>query len=275
MKKNESSQVVIYFILVLALLVTIIPILVVFRTSIQLPRDIISGKMLFSPSFYNYQTTFTTYKFTRFLLNSFTAAAGTTVVVLFVASLAGFSLAKFTWPTWWVSLIISLLLIIQMLPPVVFAGPFYLLSRRYGFYDTPLALIMAYTVMQLPLAVLILHRFSLAVPKEIMEAAYIDGARNAAVFSRICLPLMAPGIATAALLSFVFSWNDYMFAVSLTSTAKAMTIPVGIANFVQDFQILYGNITVAAAFAIIPGILMVLFAQRYVTRGLTLGAIKE
>ena len=103
----------------------------------------------------------------------------------------------------------------------------------------------------------------------------MDGARHDVVFRRVCLPLMTPGLATAGLLSFVFSWNDFMFAVSLTSTTRAMTIPVGIANFVQDFQVLYGNISVAAAFAAVPGFLMVLFAQRYVTRGLTLGAIKE
>jgi multiple sugar transport system permease protein len=114
----------------------------------------------------------------------------------------------------------------------------------------------------------------MAVPNEILEAAHIDGASNQTIFSSVSLPLMMPGIATAGLLSFVFSWNDFMFAVTLTSTTRAMTIPVGIANFSQDFQVLYGNISVAAAFAAIPGFLMVLFAQRYVTRGLTIGAIK-
>lgn len=275
MRKFSVTQAVINSILIFSAVITLIPVVVVFRTSIQLPRDIISGGLFFSPSFYNYISTFATYRFGRLLINSMIAASGATAIVLAVAALAGFSLGKFTWPKWWISLILAALLLIQMLPPVVFAGPYYLITRQIGIYNTPLALIMAYLVLQLPLAVLIMHRFMVSLPNELIEAAYMDGARNYAVFLSICVPLTKPGLATAGLLSFVFSWNDFMFAVSLTSTTRAMTIPVGIANFAQDFQVLYGNISVAAAFAAIPGFLMVLFAQRYVTRGLTLGAVKE
>lgn len=274
MRRKSLPKITLITFLIFGSIVTLLPVLIVFRTSFQYPRDIISGKLFFTPTFYNYISTFTSYKFGRLLINSMVAASGTTVIVLLVASLAGFSLGKFRWSKWFVSLILASLLLIQMLPPVVFAGPFYLITRQLGIYDTPLALIMAYLVLQLPLSVLILRQFAMAVPNEILEAAHIDGASNQTIFSSVSLPLMMPGIATAGLLSFVFSWNDFMFAVSLTSTTRAMTIPVGIANFSQDFQVLYGNISVAAAFAAIPGFLMVLFAQRYVTRGLTIGAIK-
>lgn len=273
-KRTTLGTLALAAILIGGVVVTMLPILIVFRTSIQLPRDIISGGFFFRPSMYNYIDTFTTYRFGRLLVNSATAASGTTGIVLVIASLAGFSLAKYRWARWWVALILGMLLLIQMLPPVVFAGPFYLISRQIGIYNTPFALMMAYLVLQLPLAVLILHRFASSIPEEMIEAAKMDGAGNWTTFSRIAMPLMGPGVATAALLTFVFSWNDFMFAVSLTSTTRAMTIPVGIANFAQDFQVLYGNIAVAASFAAIPGFLMVLFAQRYVTRGLTLGAIK-
>ncbi len=275
MSTPRLGRIFLYAVLVLGVVVTLIPIVVVFRTALQLPRDIISGGLRFTPSLHNVISTFGTYRFGRLMLNSLISASGATVVVLTVAALAGFSLGTFKWPLWWTALILSTLLMIQMLPPVVFAGPFYLISRQIGIYNTPLALIMAYLVLQTPLAVLILHRFTISIPRELIEAAHMDGARHRVVFTHICLPLMTPGLATAGLLSFVFSWNDFMFAVSLSSTTRAMTIPVGIANFAQDFQILYGNISVAAAFAAIPGFLMVLFAQRYVTRGLTLGAVKE
>ena len=275
MKAPRLDRLVIFSILVFGVVVTLIPIVVVFRTALQLPRDIISGGLLFSPSLHNIQSTFGTYRFGRLMVNSLVSASGATVIVLAVGALAGFSLGIFKWPRWWTALILATLLMIQMLPPVVFAGPFYLISRQVGIYNTPLALIMAYIVLQTPLAVLILHRFSRSIPNELIEAAHMDGARHHVVFTHVCLPLMTPGLATAGLLAFVFSWNDFMFAVSLSSTTRAMTIPVGIANFAQDFQILYGNISVAAAFAAIPGFLMVLFAQRYVTRGLTLGAVKE
>lgn len=275
MKKHLSGRFLLYVILWIGVILTLIPIVVVFRTSLQLPRDIISGTLFFEPSLYNLQSTFGTYRFGRLMINSLISASGATVVVLIVAALAGFSLGTFSWPRWWTTVILSSLLLIQMLPPVVFAGPFYLISRQIGIFNTPLALIMAYLVLQTPLAVLILHRFAISVPRELIEAAHMDGAHNYTVFARISLPLMTPGLTTAGLLSFVFSWNDFMFAVSLSSTTRAMTIPVGIANFAQDFQVLYGNIAVAAAFAAIPGFLMVMFAQRYVTRGLTLGAVKE
>lgn len=271
---KSRPRYLLHLVLLMAVIVTVLPLLVVVNTSLQLPRDIISGGLLASPSFYNFESTFTTYRFGRLFVNSLTAAAGATVTVLVVASLASYSLAKFRWPKWWIGLAFGLLLLIQMLPPVVFSGPFYLLSRRLGIYNTPFALIMAYLVLQTPLAVLVLHRFAVSIPEELIQAAQIDGARNWTIFTLISLPLMAPGLATAALLTFIFSWNDFMFAVSLTSTVRAMTVPVGIANFAQDFRVMYGNITAAATFAVIPALIIVIIAQRYVTRGLTIGAIK-
>lgn len=275
MRESRLKGYVLHIVLLVVVVITLLPLLVVLNTSIQLPKDIISSGLFSKPSLYNYESTFTTYQFARLMMNSLMAASGATVVVLIVASLASYSLAKFRWPKWWIGLSMGLLLLIQMLPPVVFSGPFYLISRSLGIYNTPLALIMAYLVLQSPLAVLVLHRFAVAIPKELIQAAQIDGARNWTVFSLISLPLMAPGIATAALLTFIFSWNDFMFAVSLTSTVQAMTIPVGIANFAQDFRVLYGNITVAATFAALPALIIVVLAQRYVTRGITIGAIKE
>jgi multiple sugar transport system permease protein len=163
---------------------------------------------------------------------------------------------------------------IQMLPPIVFTGPFYFISRSIGIYNTPVALIMAYLVLQLPLATLILIEFFAGVPRELEEAAAIDGAGNLTIFTRVALPLVAPGIATAALLTFNFSWNDFLFALTLTTTPQGMTIPVGIASFAQEYQIKYGSMTAAAILATIPALLLVIFAQRYITKGLTLGAVK-
>lgn len=275
LNKSRFDRLGLHLMLMLAVVVTLVPILLAFATAFKLPRDIISGQFAFVPTFYNWRNVFREYSFARLSINSLVSASFATVIILAIASLAAFSLSKFRWPRWFVALLIGLLLLVQMLPPVVFSGPFYLMTRNMGTYDTPLALIMAYIVLQMPLAVLIMQRFFTDLPDELLEAAAMDGARSMTVFLKICLPLTTPGLATAGLLSFVFSWNDFMFALTLTSTTRGMTIPVGIANFSQDFQVLYGNIAAGAAFAALPAVLMVLFAQRYITRGLTLGAIKS
>ena len=260
--------------LVVVVVVTLTPVLVTLLTSLKLPRDILARRFLFSPTLRNYSELFTNGDFNRLIQNSLVASLGATLIVIVVSSLAAHSLSRFVWPRGLRNLVLGLFLLIQMLPPIVFAGPFYTISRSLDIYDSPLALIMAYIVLQLPLATLILIEFFSNVPKELEEAAAIDGAGNWTTFLRIALPLVAPGIATAALLTFNFNWNDFLFALTLTSTPNGMTLPVGIASFAQDYQVKYGNMTAAAILSSVPALILVVFAQRYITKGLTLGAVK-
>lgn len=274
MASTKTTRILPHIIILLGVFATAIPILVVLMDSFKLPRDIVSGVFAFKPTLYNFMDIFKEYSFFRLTINSLIAACGATIIISFISALAAFSLTQFQWPKMLVNGIMAILLIIQMVPPIVFAGPFYLISRFLRIYDTPVALIMAYLVIQLPLSVLIMRRFFEEIPKEIIEAASIDGARKSTIFFRIAVPVGKLGIATAALLTFVFSWNDFMFALSLTTTPQGMTIPMGIANFSQDFRVLYGNICAASAFAAIPALIITIFAQKYITRGLTLGAVK-
>ncbi|HUX14171.1 MAG TPA: carbohydrate ABC transporter permease [Spirochaetia bacterium] len=265
-----------HLILWLAVLVTVLPMLVTLLTSLKYTRDIISGSLFFQPTLGNYASLFTGQggDFLHLLLNSVIASVGSTAIVIIISSLAAYSISRFKWPRWVSGVIVSWLLFAQMLPPIVFVGPFYLMSRTLGVYNTPVALVMAYIVLDFPLAMFILRRFFADVPSEIEDAALIDGASHATTFLRIIVPIVSPGITAAALLSFVFSWNDFIFALSLTSSSSGMTIPVGIANFAQEYQILYGEMTSAAFFAAIPAIILVVFAQRYITTGLALGSVK-
>ena len=169
---------------------------------------------------------------------------------------------------------LSWLLFLHMLPPIIFIGPFYLISRRLGIYDTVLAVVMAHTVLNLPLGIWILQSFFADIPKELEEAAAIDGCNKFQAFTRVILPLAQPGLAATALLVFVFSWKDFLFALSLTSTSSGMTVPVGIAAFAQEYNIRYGEMAAAAFFAIIPALILVVLAQRHIVKGLTLGALK-
>jgi multiple sugar transport system permease protein len=249
--------------------------MVTLLTSLKYARDIISGSLEFQPTLANYAALFTgDSDFLRLLLNSVTASVASTAIVVLISSLAAYSISRCPWPRWVSAVIVGWLLFTQMLPPIVFVGPFYLMARNLGIYNTPAALVMAYIVLDFPLAMFILRRFFADVPAEIEDAAAIDGAGQATTFARIIVPIVAPGITAAALLSFIFAWNDFIFALSLTSSVKGMTIPVGIANFAQEFQILYGEMTAAAFFAAVPAIVLVVFAQRYITAGLALGSLK-
>jgi multiple sugar transport system permease protein len=271
-KGNSPSHALLW----LAVIVTFLPMIVTLFTSLKYTRDIISGSLFFKPTLDNYRELFlgSTGNFLRLLLNSVVASVGSTVIVIAISSLAAYSISRFTWPRWVSGAIIGWLLLAQMLPPVVFVGPFYLMSRSIGIYNTPAALIMAYIVLNFPLAMFILRRFFADVPSEIEDAAAIDGASHGTTFLRIVLPIVGPGVTAAGLLSFIFSWNDFIFALSLTSSSQGMTIPVGIANFAQEFQILYGEMTAAGFFAAVPAIILVLFAQRFIITGLALGSVK-
>lgn len=274
MRTNTPAAWLKHFTLLMIVTITLAPVLVTLLTSLKLPRDILARTFVFKPTFRNYRELFTSSDFNRLTLNSLLASFGATVLIVVVSSLAAYSLSRFQWSRSVRTFVLGLFLLIQMLPPIVFASPFYAISRSVGIYDSPLALIMAYIVLQLPLATLILMEFFSALPKELEEAAAIDGADNMTTFIRIALPLVAPGIATAALLTFNFNWNDFLFAFTLTSTPNGMTIPVGIAGFAQDYQVKYGNMTAAAMFSAVPALLLVIFAQRYITKGLTVGAVK-
>ena len=260
----------------LIVLFTMIPIIFTFMTSLKYFRDIITGAIIFEPTLVNYQRLFdpTKSNFIRLTANSLFIAFGTMFLVLIVASLASYSLSRFRWRAFWSGLILGWLLFVHMLPPITFVSPFYLIARRVGIYDTPWAVIMGHMVLHLPTAVWILYDFFASIPKELEEAALVDGANRLQALLRVLLPMVRPGLAAAGVLVFVFSWRDFLFALTLTSTPQGMTIPVGIAGFVHEYNIRYGEMSAAAFFATIPALILVTFAQRSIIKGMTLGALK-
>lgn len=262
--------------LMLVAVFTLIPILFTLATSLKVFRDIISGALVFTPTLANYQNLFDVSKsnFIGLTQNSIVAAAGTMVVVLVIASLAAYSLSRFRWKRLWKGLLLGTILFIHMLPPVTFLGPFYLIARALNIYDTVTAVIMGHIVLNLPTATWILMDFFTDIPMELEEAAWVDGASRFQALTQVLIPIIQPGIAAAGALAFIFSWRDFLFALSLTSTPNGMTIPVGIAGFVQEYNIRYGEMAAGAFFAMIPALLLVAFAQRYIIKGLTLGALK-
>lgn len=259
----------------LALVLTLVPMLFTLLNSIKYQIDIVAGEFPFTPTLENYESLFLSQD-SNFVLNttnSIVVAVITALLVVTVSALAGYSLQRFRWPRLFTAIIAVWILLFHMIPGVTMVGPFYLLFRGIDLYDTQLTLILSYLVLNLPMAIWIVQSFVADLPVELEEAARIDGASNLRTFLQIVTPLIAPGLAAVAILTFVFSWNEFLFALNLT-TSKAATIPVGIARYAQEYQIRYGEMSAAAFFATIPAILFLIIAQRHIVKGLTLGALK-
>ncbi|HNY93354.1 MAG TPA: carbohydrate ABC transporter permease [Flexilinea sp.] len=277
MKKKTFGALFRHGFLLAVVIYTLIPIFFTLGTSLKFFRDIISGSLLFKPTLINYERLLNPSQsnFLRLTTNSLLIAAGTMAVVLVIASLAAYSLSRFNWHPLWNGLIQGIILFIHMMPPVTFLSPLYLISRALNIYDTPVAVIMGHIILTLPTAIWILLDFFAEIPKEIEEASIVDGASHFQSLTQVMLPIIQPGLASAGALTFIFSWRDFLFALSLTTTPRGMTIPVGISSFVQEYSIRYGEMAAGSFFAMIPALLMVAFAQRYIIKGMTMGALKE
>jgi multiple sugar transport system permease protein len=165
------------------------------------------------------------------------------------------------------------ILSIRMFPPIATILPLFVIFRFVGLVDSYSGLVLSYTVFNLPFAIWILKGFIEDLPREIEEAAKVDGARPLQIFHMIVIPLAAPGIVVAALFTFIFAWNDFAYAV-IFSGSKVTPLPVVIAQFAGGHEILWGQISAAAIIAIAPALFVATFLQKYLTRGLTMGAIK-
>lgn len=274
--KQRGERIFWHSLLIAALLGTVLPFVFTVATSFKLHRDIAAGNWVFTPTFNNYVRLFTDdSSFSAMARNSVVVAVVATAIVVAVGGMAAYSLTRFNWPRWLVRGLIGWLIVVHLIPPVTFIFPLYSTIRSAGFYDSPIAVIVGHVVFLLPLTTFILLDFFQSVPKSIIEAARLEGADNLTLFTRIVLPLVSSGIGAAAILAFIFSWREYAFALSVSSTTAAATIPVGIASFVQENSIIYGEMAAASTLALIPALIGIFFAQKRIVGGLTLGAVVE
>lgn len=275
-KRIGFGAIVAHTVLIVASLGTIIPFLYLVSMSLRYFKDIISGAFLFTPTLVNYQRLFSGESdFPLLLWNSVVISVLATIICLLVGTIAAYAITRFTWNPWIPRLLLGWLVIVQTIPSISLVGPFYFLGLQTGLYNTRTLLVLVYVLLSLPLVVWMMIAYYQSLPRDLEEAAIIDGCSWWQVFFRIVVPISTPAIAASGVLAFVFSWKEFLLALSLTSTATAMTLPVGIAGFVQDFSINYGEMSAAAAIAIVPGLLLAVFAQRYIVSGLTSGAVKN
>lgn len=264
-----------YALLALAVFLVIAPFLWIFVASFKQQIDIYTGAWLFDPTLTNYQEVLFSRRsdFPANIWNSVIVAGVSTTLVLAVGTLAAYSLHRFAWAPWIAAGFLAWTLIFHAIPVITLMGPWYIAFRQLGLYDTMAALILTHVTMNLPMTVWLMMAFFREIPHELEEAALVDGCRPVQAFWRISLPLAVPGLIAAGVLAFIFSWNEFVIALNLTSRATA-TVPVAIARFAQQYEIQHGQMAAASVISTIPAILLMFLGQRFVVRGLTLGSVK-
>jgi multiple sugar transport system permease protein len=227
-----------------------------------------------APTLDNYETVFRTDLFTSALRNSIGIALMATAISVVLATLAAYAIARLEFRG--KRFVLSTALAIAMFPTIALVGPLFDMWRSLGIYDTWIGLIIPYMSFTLPLSIWVLSAFFREIPWEMEQAAQVDGATPWQAFRKVIVPLAAPGVFTAAILTFFFAWNDFVFGISLTATSDARPVPAALAFFTGEsyFQEPTAAISAAAVIVTIPIIALVLVFQRKIVAGLTSGAVK-
>lgn len=266
-----------YFVLAGAVLCALLPIYWMVTISLKTEVDQFAAPpkwISFVPTFAHYENAFGERSFGQYLLTSAIVSVLSTVCALALGTLAAYGLARFRWPRRMNTRLSLWILSTRMFPPIVTAIPLFLMMRDLFLLDSIGALVIAYTGFNLPFVVWMMRGFFLELPKELEEAALVDGDSRLGALWRVILPLAAPGLAATAVFCLIVCWNEFLFALILTQTDAAMTLPVGIAGRVTQYEIEWGVMSAAGAVAMVPIMVFALAVQRYLVRGLSLGAVK-
>jgi len=208
----------------------------------------------------------------RELLNSLIIALTSTGIAMLLGSMAGYGFARYRFPLR--SFILFLILMIRVIPHISILIPIFLLMKSLNLLNTILAVIMVHLALQLPLCVWMMRSFFVELPRDLEDAAKVDGCSSLGALIRVVLPVCTSGLAATAIIIFLTSWNEFLFALVLTYTEVAKTMPVAIAENVTAFVIHWGPMTAASVIYTIPVMIFTIFVQKHIVRGLTLGAIK-
>ncbi len=270
--------------MVAVLFFSLIPVIWLISLSLKAPDTITAGTGLLDRFFPteitldNYEALFSggidESPFIKPLINSILIALISTVIAVVLAAMAAYAIARLEFPG--KALILAGALAIAMFPAISTVGPLFDMWRALGLYDTYPGLIIPYLTFSLPLAIYTLVAFFREIPWDLEQAAQVDGATPYQAFTKVIVPLAAPGVFTAAILVFIFCWNDFLFAISLTSSDASRTVPAALAFFTGESQFTAptGSIAAAAVIVTVPIIIFVLLFQRRIVAGLTAGAVK-
>lgn len=261
--------------LVLAVFTTLAPFVYIAMSSFKTQISLLMGDVAFTPTLMNYNEVLfdRTSDYLQNFTNSVVVTSISTSLVVVIAFFAGYSLFRMRWPTYVVNIFLIWSMAFNLIPSVTLASAWYDLARSVGLNNDYIALIMAHMTLHLPMALWLLASFFREIPRELEDAAYVDGASFVTLVRRVVTPLMMPGLMATGILIFVFSWNEFPVALALTNNDTG-TVPVAIAKYAQEEEIKYTQMAAASVLSALPALLVLLFGQRFIVRGLTAGAVK-
>jgi multiple sugar transport system permease protein len=264
-----------YAVLLGTILLTIFPLVWLVLTSLRGSADIFAMPVRVFPesvTFGQYISVFSQYGLDDYLWNTVIVSVATVVLVILLGVPCAYAMSRFRLPG--ARVVLTILLIMRMIPVVALAIPLFAVFASIGLLDTLTALVLTHTAAKLPVAIWLLMGFIQDVPREVEESAQIDGAGTLRLLVQIVSPLIAPGIGATAVITFLFTWNDLLVALTLSSSEAAQTLPVGLTNFVSQFGVDWGAMSAAGVLMVIPTLIFVWFAQGLLVKGLMSGAVR-
>ena len=278
MKKNiDFSRILtLYLPLFLLLLFALFPYIWTILSSIKPESELFTKQIHYlpqSPTFQNYISLFKLTNFSKYLTNSLIVAISTVVVAITISTLAAYAFARFSFPM--KNILLLVVLITTMFPKVLLIIPLFKIFAFLKIMNTYMALILAHSTFAIPFSVWMLTGYLEMIPKELDEAAWMDGCTKSQALFRVILPIMAPGLAATIVYIFIQSWNDYLYAVMFTSDLTVRTLPVGLKMFVGKFEVNWGWLTAGGVVTSVPIVLIFFLVQKHLVKGLTAGAIKQ
>jgi len=272
---SYTKKAAFYLLVAIIIVVSVFPFYYAILTSFKSGTDLF--RITYWPTSFswgNYQSVMTQGSFPRNLLNSIFVASVTVLLALFLAVTASFALSRVRFRGR--SLLLMTILAVSMFPQIAVLAGLFEVIRAIGIYNTPWALIFSYTIFTLPFTVWVLTTFMRDLPVEIEEAAIVDGATPWVIITRVFMPLMWPALVTTGLLAFIGAWNEFLFALTFTSSNATRTVPVAIALLSggSQYEIPWGNIMAASVIVTVPLVVLVLIFQRKIVSGLTAGGVK-
>jgi multiple sugar transport system permease protein len=274
--KKVVEETLAYVAILGALVVMLMPIIWLVLTSVRPLVEIASTRLQFLPqrlTLDNYVNVFTVYDTALYLRNSIIVCAGVVATNLVLGPPAAYALARYHFRG--EHSFFFLLIFMRMIPLVVIVVPLFVIFSRMHLLNTYASLIIAHTAFKLPVTIWLLRSFIADIPRELDDSARVDGCSPLSVLWHITLPLIKPGMAATAVLAFLGTWNDLLVTLVLSNTDKTEMIALGLTKFVLEYGVAWGPLTAAGVLMFIPTLLFVFFAERYLVRGLTMGAVKE
>jgi multiple sugar transport system permease protein len=265
-----------YATIVAILAIALFPFWWMIDESLKQPVEIFAGANLYPhhPTMSNYSQLFSVYHFGSYLENSILVVTVTVFVSLVLGTLAAYSLARFNLRLGLNQSALVVALLVRMIPAILLVIPLYLMLAKWGLLNTRIGLIIIYTGINTSFVIWMMQSFLAEIPRDIEEAAMVDGDTRLSALRRVVLPLAAPGLAATAIFSVIATYNDFLIALSLTSTPAAQTVPVGVSTLIGKIQIQVGPMAAAGVIGALPIVIFALIVQRHFVRGLTLGAVK-